>query len=139
VIAARCSSLPEIGGDAHSISTRRCRCAREDLTRVVSDRTLREDLAARGRSQAAKFTWDVRRKDARGVDARGREVVAQSHRLTVAQAHRLTGPWLSRTDKECDVCDYLSGFEALRFETLRLCDCADFATLRLCDSGIARR
>lgn len=63
VIAARSSSLPEIGGEAALYFAPEDVDALEAiLTRVVSDRTLREDLAARGRVQAAKFTWDVAAK-----------------------------------------------------------------------------
>jgi len=58
-IAARSSSLPEIGGeaalyfppaDAAALTTQ--------LERVLTDPTLREELAARGRSRAAEFRWE---------------------------------------------------------------------------------
>lgn len=59
-IAARSSSLPEIGGDAtlyfapSDVSE-----LEEQLRRVTSDAALRESLIARGREQVAKFRWDV--------------------------------------------------------------------------------
>ncbi|HEY3054895.1 MAG TPA: glycosyltransferase family 1 protein [Thermoanaerobaculia bacterium] len=60
VIAARSSSLPEIGGDAalyfDPSSTRELA---ELLRRVLRDEVLRKDLVARGREHAAQFRWDV--------------------------------------------------------------------------------
>jgi len=63
-IAARSSSLPEIGGDAaiyvtpgnaHALAT--------ELRLVLSDDVLRENLARRGRARAAEFRWDVAGKE----------------------------------------------------------------------------
>ena len=59
-IAARSSSLPEIGGDAALyFSPTSVDELEAQLERVLSDAALREDLARRGREQAAKFRWDV--------------------------------------------------------------------------------
>lgn len=59
-VAARSSSLPEIGGDATLFfEPRDVDTLVEHLTRVLNDRALREQLIARGREQAAKFRWDV--------------------------------------------------------------------------------
>jgi len=58
-VAARSSSLPEVGGDAalyfephdaDELATL--------IARVTSDATLRAELIARGREQVAKFRWD---------------------------------------------------------------------------------
>src|SRR5688572_15769494 len=58
-IAARSSSLPEIGGDAalyfDPIDARALAALME---RALTDRALRDDLAARGRARAAEFRWD---------------------------------------------------------------------------------
>ncbi|PYQ32167.1 MAG: hypothetical protein DMF56_02915 [Acidobacteria bacterium] len=59
-IAARSSSLPEIGGDAALYFPPGDADALEvQLRRVVSDRALRDELAARGRARAAEFRWDA--------------------------------------------------------------------------------
>ena len=59
-IAARSSSLPEIGGDAALyFEPRDVDALTAHLRRVLNDRTLREDLATRGRKRAAEFRWDV--------------------------------------------------------------------------------
>lgn len=59
-IAARSSSLPEIGGDAALyFDPARADELEEALRRVVSDPALREDLGRRGRERAAQFRWDV--------------------------------------------------------------------------------
>lgn len=59
-IAARSSSLPEIGGDAALyFEPRDVTGLASQLTRVLGDPALRADLAARGRAQAARFRWDV--------------------------------------------------------------------------------
>ncbi|HEV8660313.1 MAG TPA: glycosyltransferase family 1 protein [Thermoanaerobaculia bacterium] len=59
VIAARSSSLPEIGGDAALyFDPRNARELAELLRRVLRDDTLRNDLIARGRERAAQFRWD---------------------------------------------------------------------------------
>ena len=58
-IAARSSSLPEIGGDAalyFEIGNADELAAQ--LTRVLSDAKLRAELAARGRERAASFRWE---------------------------------------------------------------------------------
>jgi glycosyltransferase involved in cell wall biosynthesis len=58
-IAARSSSLPEIGGDAALyFEPTDVDALVAQLTRVLNDATLREELAMRGRDQAAKFRWD---------------------------------------------------------------------------------
>lgn len=57
-IAARSSSLPEIGGDAALFFEHD---DVDELTRLIrratSEETLRRDLAARGRARAAQFSW----------------------------------------------------------------------------------
>jgi glycosyltransferase involved in cell wall biosynthesis len=59
-IAARSSSLPEIGGDAalyfSPLDGAELTAA---LERVVNDSALREQLARKGRERAAGFRWDV--------------------------------------------------------------------------------
>jgi glycosyltransferase involved in cell wall biosynthesis len=58
-IAARSSSLPEIGGDAALyFDPSDARELAALMQRVLGDRALRDDLAARGRAQAAQFRWD---------------------------------------------------------------------------------
>lgn len=58
-IAARSSSLPEIGGDATLYFEPRDAIGLEaQLRRLLSDPTLRADLIARGHEQAKKFRWD---------------------------------------------------------------------------------
>ena len=60
VIAARSSSLPEIGGDAAVyFDPRSISDLVLQLRRVLSDETLRRDLVARGKEQVAQFRWDV--------------------------------------------------------------------------------
>jgi glycosyltransferase involved in cell wall biosynthesis len=59
-IAARSSSLPEIGGDAALyFETGDVDALAAQLRRVLNDSALREELAARGRARAAEFRWDV--------------------------------------------------------------------------------
>ncbi len=59
-IAARSSSLPEIGGDATLYFPPRDSAALESqLRRVLGDAALREDLIARGRARAAEFRWET--------------------------------------------------------------------------------
>ena len=59
-IAARSSSLPEIGGDAALyFDPRDDRELERLIEQVLNDRTLREQLVARGRARAATFRWDV--------------------------------------------------------------------------------
>ncbi|HVG24396.1 MAG TPA: glycosyltransferase family 1 protein [Thermoanaerobaculia bacterium] len=57
-IAARSSSLPEIGGDAALyFDPLDVDALTAQLTRVLGDATLRAELAARGKEQTAKFQW----------------------------------------------------------------------------------
>jgi glycosyltransferase involved in cell wall biosynthesis len=59
-IAARSSSLPEIGGDATLyFDPLDVEALEIHLRRVLSDASLREHLIARGRARAAQFRWDV--------------------------------------------------------------------------------
>ena len=59
-IAARSSSLPEIGGDAALYFPPGDVGALEaQLRRVLSDSALRDELGSRGRARAAEFRWDV--------------------------------------------------------------------------------
>ncbi len=59
-IAARSSSLPEIGGDAALyFETSSADELASQLRRAISDRSLREALIARGRERAARFRWDI--------------------------------------------------------------------------------
>lgn len=57
-IAARSSSLPEIGGHA-ALYFDDVEGLVAQLVLVTSDPALREELVARGREQVAKFRWDV--------------------------------------------------------------------------------
>ena len=58
-IAARSSSLPEIGGDgALYFDPRDGRALESLIERVLADRALRDDLARRGRARAAEFRWE---------------------------------------------------------------------------------
>ena len=57
-IAARSSSLPEIGGDAALyFEPSDARALEAHLGRLLNDEALRADMATRGRAQAAKFSW----------------------------------------------------------------------------------
>jgi len=59
-IAARSSSLPEVGGDAALyFDPSNARELADALRRVTSDNDLRRDLIAKGRARAAQFRWDV--------------------------------------------------------------------------------
>jgi len=59
-IAARSSSLPEVGGDAALYFDPLSALELADaLRRVLGDENLRRDLIARGRDRAAQFRWDV--------------------------------------------------------------------------------
>jgi glycosyltransferase involved in cell wall biosynthesis len=59
-IAARSSSLPEIGGDAALyFSPRDSRELEAQMERVLTDATLRAQLSAAGVARAAQFRWDV--------------------------------------------------------------------------------
>ncbi|HJW94874.1 MAG TPA: glycosyltransferase family 1 protein [Thermoanaerobaculia bacterium] len=55
-IAARSSSLPEIGGDAALYFSDASELLAQ-LRRVTSDASLRDEVIERGRAQAAKFRW----------------------------------------------------------------------------------
>lgn len=59
VITSRISAMPEVAGDAallvDPLNVDDLACA---LTRLASDPALREDLAARGRTRALRFSWD---------------------------------------------------------------------------------
>lgn len=58
-IAARSSSLPEVGGDAALyFDPKSSRELADVLRRVLRDSTLRRDLIQRGRARAAEFRWD---------------------------------------------------------------------------------
>jgi Glycosyltransferase len=59
-IAARSSSLPEIGGDAALyFDARDARGLEAEIERVLTDKALREQLAKAGPLRAAQFRWDV--------------------------------------------------------------------------------
>jgi glycosyltransferase involved in cell wall biosynthesis len=58
VIAARATSIPEVCGDAAEyVRPEDDRSLAEAIRRIVTDDTLRASLAARGRQQAARFSW----------------------------------------------------------------------------------
>ncbi len=58
-IAARSSSLPEIGGEAALyFEPRDVSGLVAQLTRVLTDGEVREELSRRGRARAAEFRWD---------------------------------------------------------------------------------
>jgi glycosyltransferase involved in cell wall biosynthesis len=58
-IAAHSSSLPEIGGDAALyFEPANSEALTAQLERVLTDPTLREELAMRGRARAAEFRWE---------------------------------------------------------------------------------
>lgn len=59
-IAARSSSLPEIGGDAALyFEPRDSRALESQMERVLTDATLRTQLSAAGVARAAQFRWDA--------------------------------------------------------------------------------
>lgn len=59
-IAARSSSLPEIGGEAALyFDPRDTKALETQIERVLSDAALREHLSAAGPQRAAQFRWDV--------------------------------------------------------------------------------
>ena len=59
VLCSAASSLPEVAGDAALLLDPDDAAAWADaLARIDGDESLRADLAARGRAQAATFTWD---------------------------------------------------------------------------------
>lgn len=58
-VAARSSSLPEVGGDAALyFEPHDAEELANAIRRVTSDAKLRDELIARGREQVAKFTWE---------------------------------------------------------------------------------
>ena len=60
VVAARSSSLPEIGGDAALYFEPHDSAQLADtLRRIFSDPTLRANLVSRGEARAAQFRWDA--------------------------------------------------------------------------------
>lgn len=59
VVASNVSSVPEVAGDAALlIDPYDVDQIRDNIVRLLSDETLRKDLALRGRSQVRQFTWD---------------------------------------------------------------------------------
>ena len=73
-IAARSSSLPEIGGEAALyFEPANVDALVEQLTRVLSDAKLREDLAQRGRERAAGFRWENAARETLAVLRRAAE------------------------------------------------------------------
>src|SRR5205823_2270427 len=59
-IAARSSSLPEIGGDATLyFAPRDSRALEAQIERALTDAALRAQLSAAGVARAAQFRWDV--------------------------------------------------------------------------------
>ncbi len=59
-IAARSSSLPEIGGDAALyFEPRDSRALEGQMERALTDSALRAQLSSAGVARAAKFRWDV--------------------------------------------------------------------------------
>jgi glycosyltransferase involved in cell wall biosynthesis len=59
-IAARSSSLPEIGGDAALyFDPRDARALETLMEQVITDPALRQRLGAAGRARAAQFRWDI--------------------------------------------------------------------------------
>lgn len=74
VVAARTSSLPEVGGDAvlYADDANDAEELAAVLARALGDDALRETLSAAARTRAAAFTWD---KCAAGVAAVIRELV----------------------------------------------------------------
>lgn len=67
-IAARSSSLPEIGGDAALyFDPRDARALETQIEAVLTDPVLRKKLAEAGVAQAARFRWDVAAEKTLGV------------------------------------------------------------------------
>ena len=59
VLTSDCSSLPEVAGDAAALADPNdIESITLALERLLTDNAYREDLAARGPAQAAKFTWE---------------------------------------------------------------------------------
>jgi FkbM family methyltransferase len=60
VACSNATSLPEIAGDAALLFDPRDRGAMRDaVARLLDDAALRDDLARRGREQAARFSWEA--------------------------------------------------------------------------------
>ena len=58
VVCSNVSSLPEVAGDAALVvDPLDIDSIAEAMVRVLQDVGLRQDMIARGRSQAARFTW----------------------------------------------------------------------------------
>jgi alpha-1,3-rhamnosyl/mannosyltransferase len=75
VVAARNSSLPEVGGDAvlYVDDPNDAEALASAIEKAVGDKSLRRRLMARGRKRAREFTWDL---CASGVAEVVREVLA---------------------------------------------------------------
>jgi glycosyltransferase involved in cell wall biosynthesis len=59
VITSRTSAMPEVAGDAAlQVDPLNVDELAYALSRLATDESLREDLIARGRSRALRFTWD---------------------------------------------------------------------------------
>ncbi len=68
VVAARSSSLPEIGGDAALyFDLDHPEQLTAQIRRIVSESALREELIARGRKRSAEFRWDRAAKETLNV------------------------------------------------------------------------
>lgn len=60
VIASTTTSLPEVAGDAALlVNPLETNAIADAMRRLLEDDALRADLAARGRANAARFTWDA--------------------------------------------------------------------------------
>lgn len=58
VVTSQCASLPEVGGDAALYADPHDpEAIAEQIWRVIDNRSLRQDLIARGRARAAQFSW----------------------------------------------------------------------------------
>ncbi len=74
VVTSNASSLPEVVGDAAlTVNPDDERSLAEAIIRALTDRTLRQDMIARGITQAKKFSWE---RTARETTALYREVLA---------------------------------------------------------------
>jgi glycosyltransferase involved in cell wall biosynthesis len=59
VVCSNVSSLPEVAGDAALlVDPHDTASIAEAMARVLQDVDLQRDMVARGRSQAARFTWE---------------------------------------------------------------------------------
>lgn len=60
VITSNCSAMPEVAGDAALlVDPYRVEDIGSALARLTADEDLRQDLSARGRERAARFTWEA--------------------------------------------------------------------------------